>query len=299
MEVETGMELGIIADEVHAEFEVACESIRDWGLPLVEVRNVDGTNVTLSSDADVDRAVATVRRTGLRVSGIASPVFKSPLDERATDAAADFAVAGAETVDAQLELLGRACELARRFDTRLVRIFTFLRVPWSDEVVDTIARRVVRAAEVARQHDVVLAIENEPACVVGSGVELGRFFARLDPLLPENLRPHVGALWDPGNALAIGEAAPYPDGYRAVPADRLVHVHLKDLGNEPASFGTFVPIGQGRIDYRGQFAALRRDGYRGSVVLEPHYAPAGVDPVEAAATCVEAARAELASAEGA
>lgn len=293
------MELGIIADEVHVDFATACERIRAWGLPLVEVRNVDGTNVTLLDDAAVDRAVGVVRDAGLRVSGVASPVFKSPLDEVATDAAADFAVPGAETVEAQLKLLDRACAVARRFDTRLVRIFTFLRVPWSDEVVDTVARRVVRAAEIARRHDVVLAVENEPACVVGTGEELGRFFARLDPLLGDALRPHVGALWDPGNALALGEAAPYPDGYGALPLDRLVHVHLKDLGAEPASFGTFVPIGQGRIDYRGQFAALRRDGYRGSVVLEPHYAPPGVASDEAAATCVEAARAELASAAGA
>jgi sugar phosphate isomerase/epimerase len=76
-----------------------------------------------------------------------------------------------------------------------------------------------------------------------------------------------------------------------------VHVHLKDLGRAPASFGTFVPLGQGRIDYRGQFRALRRDGYRGSAVLEPHYAPPGIDPHEAIGACVEAARAELAAAE--
>src|SRR5690606_3310940 len=129
-----------------------------------------------------------------------------------------------------------------------------------------------------------------------TGDELGRFFARLDAVLPEALRPHVGALWDPGNALAIGEERPYPDGYRALPAGRLLHVHLKDLGAEPASFGTFVPLGQGRIDYEGQFQALEQDGYEGSVVLEPHYAPAGMDSAAAAKVCVDAARAVLAAA---
>lgn len=290
------MELGIIADEVHADFARACESIRALGLGLVEIRNVDGTNVTLLDDEAVERAVEAVRRNELDVSGIASPVFKSPFDEQPSDAGADFAVAGAETVEAQLALLERACVLAQRFETRLVRIFTFLRVPWSDEVLDTVAQRVAHAAEIARRYDVVLAVENEPACVVGTGFELGRFFERIDRLLSDETRPHVGALWDPGNALAIGEAAPFPDGYRALPLDRLVHVHLKDLGAEPASFGTFVPIGQGRVDYRGQFAELQRDGYRGSVVLEPHYAPEGIDPFDAAKACVDGARAELAAA---
>lgn len=290
------MELGIIADEVHGSFATACEHIARWGVPLVEVRNVDGRNVTLLDDDALDAAAATVRRHGLRVSGVASPVFKSALDERPSDAAADFAVPGLVTVDDNLALLERACLAARRFDTRLVRVFTFFRVPWSDAVVGQVAGHLARAAEVARRHDVVLAVENEPVCVVATGSELGRLFQRLDELLPEPLRPHVAALWDPGNALAAGEAVPFPDGYVAIPADRLVHVHLKDLGNEPASFGTFVPLGKGRIDYRGQFRALARDGYRGSVVLEPHYAPPGVDPLEAARTCVEAARGELAAA---
>lgn len=290
------MELGIITDEVHADFATACDHVAAWGVPLIEIRNVDGKNAVLLEDDEVARAEAMVRRHGLKVSGIASPVFKSPLDERASGASADFTVAGAETVEAQLRLLERACTLAKRFDTRLVRVFTFLRVPWSDAVIDDVAKHMVRAAAIAAEHDVVLAVENEPACVVGTGDELGRFFARLDAVLPEALRPHVGALWDPGNALAIGEDRPYPDGYRALPAGRLVHVHLKDLGAEAASFGTFVPLGQGRIDYEGQFQALENDGYTGSVVLEPHYAPAGMDSAAAAKVCVDAARTVLAAA---
>ncbi|HLV11363.1 MAG TPA: TIM barrel protein, partial [Trueperaceae bacterium] len=199
------MELGIITDEVHSDFAVACEHAARWGLPLVEVRNVDGKNVVLLSDAEAEAAAATVKRLGLRVSAIASPVFKSPLDERGEAGAVDFTVAGAVTVADQLELLERACALARRFGTRLVRVFTFLRVPATDEVLDAVAAHMARAAEVAARHDVVLAVENEHACVVGTGADLGRFFARLDRVMAPALAPHVGALWDPGNALAAGE----------------------------------------------------------------------------------------------
>ena len=293
------MELGIIADEVHADFERACARIREWNLPWVEVRNVGGTNVTLLDDDAVGRAADVVRAAGLRVSAVASPVFKSNLDESPPADGIDFAVPGVETVDAQLELLDRACAIANRFDTKLVRIFSFLRLPAADdEVLDLVASRVVRAAEVAARHDVVLAVENEPACIVGTGAELGRFFERFDAVAPERARNHVAALWDPGNALGLGET-PYPDGYRSVPKDRLAHVHLKDLGADPAAFGTFVPIGQGRVDYDGQFAALLRDGYAGPVVLEPHYAPEGVPSDEAARVCVEAARESIARATGA
>lgn len=289
------MELGIITDEVHSDFALACEHAARWRLPLVEIRNVNGKNVVLLDDSEAERAAGVVRDLGLRVSGIASPVFKSPLDETATTASADFSVAGAVTVADQLRLLERSCELARLFGTRLVRVFTFLRVPWSDDVVAQIVVHMVKAAEVAAKHDVVLAVENEPACVIGTGAELATFLQRLDDALEPELPAHVGALWDPGNALAIGEERPYPDGYGALPKDRIVHVHLKDLGRKPASYGTFVPIGQGRIDYRGQFTALKRDGYGGNLVLEPHYAPAGMDTVQAAEVCVNAAREVLAA----
>lgn len=290
------MELGIITDEVHSDFALACEHAARWRLPLVEVRNVNGKNVVLLDDSEAEVAAGVVRDLGLRVSGIASPVFKSPLDEIATTASADFSVAGAVTVADQLQLLERSCELARLFGTRLVRVFTFLRVPLSDDVVAQIVEHMVAAAEVAAKHDVVLAVENEPACVIGTGAELATFLQRLDDALEPELRANVAALWDPGNALAIGEERPYPDGYGALPKDRIVHVHLKDLGREAASYGTFVPIGQGRIDYHGQFAALKRDGYSGNLVLEPHYSPAGMDTVQAAEVCVRAAREVLAAA---
>ena len=285
------MELGIITDEVHADFDRACTEAAGWGLTLVEVRNVNGTNVARLADDDARRAARTVQHHGLRVSAVASPVFKSPLDGRPVDAGTlDFVVPGTESVASQLEMLECSCAMARLFGARFVRVFTFLRVPWSDDVIDQVVDHMHSAAEVAARHDVVLAIENEPACIVGTGRELGRFVARLDAALDSRLRRHVGALWDPGNALALGEERPYPDGYAALNVERLIHVHLKDLGSEPGAFGTFVPLGEGRIDYHGQFDALRRDGYTGSVVLEPHYAPAGTDTITAAKTCVDAAR---------
>ena len=287
------MELGIITDEVHADFATACSSAALWSLPLVEVRQVDGKNVVHLTDQEVDRVAGIVAQYGLRVSCIASPVFKSPLNELPAAGTGDFSVAEAVTVEAQMALLDRACTIAKRLGTDLVRVFTFLRQPWTDATVDQVVGHMRSAARVAARHGVVLAVENEPACIVGTGEELGRFFERLDVTLDERLRPHVAALWDPGNALALGEEPPYPDGYAHVPVKRLAHVHLKDLGAGAARFGTFVPIGQGRIDYPGQFAALQRDGYSGSVVLEPHYAPEGVDSVTAAKICVDGARQAL------
>lgn len=290
------MPLGIISDEVSDDLAHACERIRSWDLAHVELRQAWGKNIVRWTGGEVDRAAAIVRDHDLTVTAIASPVFKSPLDERPREQEADFALEGVESMEAQLELLERSCELANRFGTRFVRVFTFWREPWTDDAAERIARNFARAAEVARSHDVVLAVENEPVCIVGTGRELGRVCTLLEERLPEGLRPHVGALWDPGNALAGGEDDPFPGGYEALAGCRLVHVHLKDLVPRADEAPSFVPLGEGAVDYRGQFERLRADGYDGTLVLEPHYAPSHMSKEEAAHACVGAARVVLGSA---
>ncbi len=288
------MELGIITDEVDDDLEVACRHIADWGVEHVELRMLWGRNVVELDEADVLRALALLRRHDLRVTAIASPVFKSPLDEQPRTQKADFALEGVDTMEAQLELLDRACALANRFDAPMVRVFTFWREAWDDAVTVDLVGKLRQAAEVARRHDVVLAIENEPVCIVGTGQELGRLCGALDDGVPDDLARHLGALWDPGNALAAGEDPPYPDGYEALGSVRLVHVHLKDLRFDDAGAPVFVPLGEGRVDYEEQLARLRADGYVGKLVLEPHYRPAGMTRAEAAHACVVATQRLLA-----
>jgi sugar phosphate isomerase/epimerase len=84
--------------------------------------------------------------------------------------------------------------------------------------------------------------------------------------------PALRVIWDPANALVAGET-PYPDGYRAIPIARIVHVHAKDCtvaGHVP-TFGPLGEMGPDGVDWRGQLAALARDGYRGAISLETHW----------------------------
>ena len=286
--------LGIINDEVTRDFEETCGLIASWGLRHVELRVLWGKNVLLLDDAQVEEAAAIVHRHGLTVTGIASPVFKSPLDGRPLEREADFSLPGVESAEAQTELLTRACKLATRFGARLVRVFSFWREPWTPEVDEALVARFAAAADVARRHDVMLGIENEPVCIVGTGRELGRLRELLEARLTPEQYAHVGLLWDPGNARALGELDAYPGGFAAVAGPKLVHVHVKDLVPVEGGRPHFVPTGEGVIDYSGQFRALAAAGYRGSVVLEPHYQPAGEPDAASALTCVRATRDMLA-----
>lgn len=281
-------ELGIINDEVTTDFEESCGLIRDWGMNLVELRVLWGKNILLLEDEQLEQAAEITRRHGLTVTGISSPVFKSPLDGKPLEREADFSLPGVESFDTQLELLERACLIARRFDTRLVRVFSFWREEWTAEVDRELVDRFARAADLARTHNVVLAIENEPVCVVGSGAELGRLKRLLKGSLTQEQLAHIGLLWDPGNARAMGEVDAFPAGFQELQGPELLHVHVKDLVFTDAGKVQFVPTGEGLLDYRGQFQALADSGYTGSIVLEPHYQPAGTPDAASALKCVRA-----------
>ena len=290
-------ELGIISDEVSDDFERACALISGWGLEYVELRMMWGKNVMQLDEAELQRAQQVLASTGLRVTAIASPVFKSPLDGKPREMEADFALGGSESFEEQLSLLEHAAGLCDRFETRFVRVFTFWRQEWNEEVAREVSSKLIQAARVARDHDVVLAVENEPVCIVGTGEELGRLWARLQAEAPVELRPHLTMLWDPGNAQAAGESA-FPEGYTSLPVPDLGHVHLKDVRPGQEGKPEFVPVGMGDVDFGGQLRALLRDGYDGQLVLEPHYRPEGIPQEEAAQVAVKAAQELLAKVAG-
>ena len=124
----------------------------------------------------------------------------------------------------------------------------------------------------AVKNDIVLVLENEQSCNVGTGAELGR-------ILKEIGSPGLRGNWDPGNAAMLDEV-PYPDGYTAVKG-LFSHMHVKDVRRNTATGKKeWAPVGGGYIDWKGQIQALRKDGYEGTMSLETHYLRPDRDKVE-------------------
>jgi sugar phosphate isomerase/epimerase len=125
----------------------------------------------------------------------------------------------------------------------------------------------------------ILALENEPACNIGTGKELGR-------IIREIHSPHLRGTWDPGNSVMLGEV-PYPDGYREV-RGLFSHMHFKDVKKDPQT-GKLIwaPVGAGSIDYHGQIKALREDNYQGTMSLETHYLRADGNKLESTRESLE------------
>ena len=52
----------------------------------------------------------------------------------------------------------------------------------------------------------------------------------------------------------------------------VAHVHVKDMAERGGKLLTVAP-GEGIIDWCGQLAALRADGYDGFITVETHFGP--------------------------
>ena len=252
--------LGIITDELSQNLDEALAFISSYKLQWCELREVWGQNVIGLAQADLDRAKDLLGQHNVRVSGMASPIFKWNLPSMPAKDGLGRDFATAYTEDDAGRLLETAFDMANFFGTHYVRIFSYWRVAEPEKAFSRVRDRLGEAAELAAKNGIALLLENEHACNIGTGAELGR-------LLREVNSPNLRGIWDPGNSFVLGET-PYPSGYEHVKG-LFPHMHVKDARKNGEL--QWVPVGSGSIDYRGQFEALRRENYDGTISLETHY----------------------------
>jgi sugar phosphate isomerase/epimerase len=257
-----GWKLGIITDEITENFEEALDFISHYDLGYCELRDMWRKNIMNLSQPELDRAKALVEKHHLKVTDIGSPVFKYNLPqmparkEKRDTFRADFTEQDSD------HLLHQSFKLARFFGTRKVRIFSYWRVAEPEKAYPYVRDRLAKAAKLAGENDIVLILENEHECNIGTGAELGK-------LLRDINSPSLRGNWDPGNAAMLKEI-PFPNGYNHVKG-LFPHMHIKDVRKGPGGKLQWAPVGGGFIDWKGQFEALRRDKYQGDMSLETHY----------------------------
>jgi sugar phosphate isomerase/epimerase len=256
--------LGVITDEVTQDLEKALVWAKGFGLQWVELRFVWGKYVTAFTPDDVSRAKDLLDKYGMKVSVIDSAYFKTLLP--GTESVFDTGKSDPLQSDfgAQKGILEKAIARAKDFGTERIRIFAFLRVTDPVTVFDRVAKELAETAAVAHRDGIRLLLENEFTCNVATGAET-------EAMLGVVKSPALGVNWDPGNAYEAGET-PFPNGYGALDKKRIWHMHLKDAApGEKGGGPKWEPVGGGNIDYLGQFRALLRDGYTGTMSLETHY----------------------------
>ncbi len=259
------MKLAVITDEIDADLGHALDVMAEYGVRGAELRQIWDKNIAEAPRDYWQRAKDELGARGMTVVGIASPFYKCALPGAEPDGpAGPLHSASARGLGDQIALLERCMEAARFFDTTLIRTFSFWKggplTPTQEEmIVDAYAE----PAQMAERAGLTLVVENEHACCLATGAQTAR-------VLEEIASPAVRAVWDPGNAFMAGEL-PFPRGYEAI-KDFIAHVHVKDAAVPPgAPAPAWTVVGEGEIDWAGQLAALKRDGYAGWLSLETHY----------------------------
>jgi sugar phosphate isomerase/epimerase len=265
--------VAVLTDEISNDFDHACSvAARDFGMGWVELRNLWGKGVVDLKSDDVARAQAILTKYDLRVTDIASPLFKvdwpeAPLSKERSRGGRTLDPARAvANFKKQDDVLASSIEMARQFKTDKVRCFDFWKLDDQAPYRAAIDEKLQRAAETAKKQGVALVLENEPACNTATGPDAARVLAAV---------PGIFLNWDPGNAALVGETDVYPTGWNMLPKDRILHCHCKNVVADAGGKRGWSPVDVGYVDWTAQFRALKAAGYRNAVSLETHWSGGG------------------------
>ncbi len=236
--------LSAFADEFSKELDRQIEAMNRFSIGWIELRGVDGKNVsdlTAAEAAEVGRRMAAG---GVRASSIGSPLGKIAVD-------GDMA--------GHLERARRCFETANLLGTPLCRVFSFYLPKGSDPAAhrEAVLERVGALLDLADKHGVTLCHENE-AGIYGESPE-----RCLDLLTAFGGR--LRCVFDMGN-FVLGGYPPYPAAYAAL-KPYIRYFHIKDA----LASGAIVPAGCGEA-HIGDIVRDFRDSAEGPffVSLEPH-----------------------------
>jgi sugar phosphate isomerase/epimerase len=250
-ETEQGMwTLSGFADEIDDDFEKQCTVLDRLGIRNIELRSAWGVNVLDLSDDQVGEVKQVLRRHGIAVSSIGSPIGKIGVDE-------DF--------EPHLARHDVALQRADQLGAPYIRLFSFF-IPkgqdpdlWRDEVL----RRMSALAARSEGRDVTLLHENEKEIY-------GDIPRRCLDIVESVGLPVLKLAWDAANFVQCG-VRPFTEGYATL-RPHLAYMQIKDA---VVATGEVVPAGAGDGETVETLRALRDDGFDGYFSLEPHLKSAG------------------------
>lgn len=231
-------QLSAFADEASADFSEQIKVLQEERIPMIELRGLDGKNVSELDDAQAETYAGRLRENGISVWAIGSPIGKIKLCD-------DFS--------AHLRLCERIFRTARIFGTEKVRVFSF----YTDEPEkdgEEVIRRMLRVTELAKEYGIVLYHENEKGIYGVSAANCLTLLKRV---------PGLHCVLDPANFIQCGEKIP---AALSALQGRIGYYHIKDC---LVDTGEIVPAGEGD----GCIGTIIDLAAEGSVfTVEPHLA---------------------------
>jgi len=234
------IELFAFADEASAQMDGQITAMKRNGLQGLEIRGVDGTNVSKITAEKAKEVRRMLDDNGLRTWSIGSPIGKIKITDAFTP---------------HLDVYKHTLEIANILGAENLRLFSFFMPKGEDPAPyrDAVMERLARFLEVGKGSGVNLCHENEKGIygdVADRCQELHKTF------------PELKAIFDPANFVQSGD-----DTLRGwdMLKDHVCYLHIKDALPD----GSVVPAGKGS----GNVPAIVKDyiargGY--AMTLEPH-----------------------------
>ena len=229
------------ADEASPQIDGQIAALRRNGLQGLEIRNVDGQNV---SDISLEKAREVHKKltdAGLSVWSIGSPIGKIDIQK--------------DNFERHLQKYLHTLEIARALGAEKLRMFSFYLpkgqdpTPFRQQVID----RLSRMAELAQGSGVALCHENEKGIY-------GDVASRCLEIL--QVVPQLQGVFDPANFVQCGQ-----ETWAAweMLHERITYMHIKDALPD----GRVVPAGAGVGNVARILSAFRAQG-GDAVTIEPH-----------------------------
>ncbi len=247
------MRLAIVSDEISKDFRKAVEYGLDWGITDYEIRKLTTGRVPYVANDEINLVKEVAREHDLNISAISPGLFNISLNDE-------------DQLKLQIEEnVYESFRLADRLGTRNVIIFGFKRYdrePQSNYI--QIVHILKRMASLAEKYGFQLLLENEPGFWADNGVNTAKILDEVDS-------KNLNANWDPANAAAAGEI-PYPYGYLAI-RKHIRSIHVKDFRSNTNDDHEYVVVGDGVVDWQGQFRAIMHGVHIDYITIETHCRP--------------------------
>lgn len=228
--------LAAFADEAGQSLSEQIDALKRNNIKLIELRSIDGKNVLDFSFEEALKYQEEFKKNGLQVFSIGSPIGKVDID-------CDF--------NLYKEKVIKACRLAKIFETKKIRIFSFFKAYEKKELVFLYLNEMVK---IAKEFEVELYHENEKDI-------FGDTLIRVKEIM-DNVHG-VRFVYDPANYLQVNQDSNQTIKELMYKTD---YFHIKDV---IASTGELVPAGYGDGQISKIISLIKDDK---TLTVEPHLA---------------------------
>lgn len=239
--------LSAFADEINESLQVQMDVLEEYGINHIEMRGVNGRNITEHSLDEVREIKKQLDKRGFKISAVGSPIGKIKITD-------DFSP--------HLELFKRTVEIAKILESKYIRMFSFY-IPRGEDPLkyrEEVLKRWSAFVDIVKDTGIVLLHENEKE-IYGDTAE-----RCLDIITTMNCA-NVKATFDPANFVQMDKEA-YPHSFNVL-KDHIEYMHIKDAVFEDHRV---VPAGEGDGRVEEIISQLYKNGYEGFLSLEPHLA---------------------------